>query len=336
MTRRRDPLICLAASGGGHLRQVLELEPFWQRHRRFFVSEDSALSRSLADTEEVHFVPHFALGQARLGKPFTMLSRAWRSAWRSLAIVREKRPDWVVTTGAGSQIFVVLWARLLGAKIVLIDSFARFEKPSAFARLAGPLALYRIAQAEKAAAAWGDAEWFDPLRETGKEPPEKEDLLVATVGATLPFPRLGGAVLAAKTSGAIPERVVVQTGTEEAHKASEEGVTVAESLPFDAMQAMLAKARIVVCHGGTGSILTALRHGCRVLVIPREFARGEHYDDHQAEITAAFAKRGLIVTPRVGESFVDALERTRRMDVRSVVTDYGALIARLDAILAGE
>ncbi|MGB3166566.1 MAG: glycosyltransferase [Alteraurantiacibacter sp.] len=330
MTR---PVICLAASGGGHLRQLLELRAFWSAYPHFFVSEDTSLARSVAESEEVHLVPHFALGQARLGRPLHMFANAWKAAWKSLSVIREKRPDFVLTTGAGSQFFVLLWARLFGARIVLLDSFARFERPSKFALLAGPLAHHRIAQSRVSARHWRGAEWFDPLVETLENLPEKRDLILATVGATLPFARLTDAVIGAKSAGDIAEPLVVQTGAEEGHKGSETGLIVIESLPYDAMQAHLAEAGIVICHGGTGSILSALAHGCKVLVVPREFSRGEHYDDHQREITDAFVACGLVATPRDGESLSDALVRMRALQPRIVRTDYGPLVERLDAII---
>lgn len=61
--------ICLAGSGGSHLRQLLDLEPAWGQHDAFFVTEDTGLPRSLAENHRVHFVEHVALGQGRLGAP---------------------------------------------------------------------------------------------------------------------------------------------------------------------------------------------------------------------------------------------------------------------------
>src|SRR5690242_17086126 len=48
--------ICLAASGGGHIRQLLDLEACWSKYDFFFVSEDTALSRSLTPKYPVYFV----------------------------------------------------------------------------------------------------------------------------------------------------------------------------------------------------------------------------------------------------------------------------------------
>jgi UDP-N-acetylglucosamine transferase subunit ALG13 len=327
------PLLCLAASGGGHVRQVLDLEPLWRDYAHFFVTEDTALGRSIAARSDTEFVPHFALGQARLGHPLTMLAAAWASLRRSFAIVRRRRPDVVITTGAGSQLFIVLWARLRGAKIILIDSFARFDSPSAFARLAGPLAHARFAQSAVSGAKWPGAQVCDPLRLLDTPRPRKRALLFATVGATLPFERLTQLVIEAKRAGAIFEEVVLQVGQGAAQIPPVEGIRIVDELSFDEIQALLVEADFVVCHGGTGSIITATKQRCRVIVIPRRFELGEHYDNHQEEICSAFEQRGLVLAAQDSASFVDALQRARAMEPKAATTDYAELIMALRALL---
>lgn len=324
--------ICLAASGGGHMRQLLDLEPFWKGRDYVFVTEPTAMGESVRQRHPTEFVPHFALGQARLGHPGQMIRSALANLVASWRIVSRHRPDIFISTGAGSMFFTGLFAKLRGAKIIVIDSFARFDHPSAFARLAGPIADWRIAQSPAAALAWNGAECHDPLVLLDGERPAKEPLLFATVGATLPYERLLDYVGEAKRQGLIPERVVIQTGKGVAPIA---GVETVETLDFDAMRAMLAKADIAVCHGGTGSLITALQAGCRTIAIPRLFERGEHYDNHQLEITEAFAQRGLLFVARNREEFHAALEKARTFEPRLATTDPKGLIARLIEIVDG-
>lgn len=326
MSRRKNPRLCLAASGGGHVRQLLDLEPVWASRDHFFVTEDTALGRSIAKEHEAYFVAHVALGQARLGAPFKMAWRGLCNCLSSLRIMLRQRPDVIITTGAGSMAFTVLWGRLLGARVVLIDSFARFDRPSAFARIAGPLAHVRIAQAEECSKNWLGSKLFDPFRILDTERPDKEPLLFATVGATLKFDRLIGLVANANVAGLLPGKVILQTG-EGGHRPA--GIECHETLPFDEMRALLRRADIVVCHGGTGSLITALREGCRVIAVPRRFDRGEHYDDHQSEITSAFAERGLIAVADTDEEFAAALEYVKAREPKCATTDPSALIEYL-------
>lgn len=326
--------LCLAGSGGGHVRQLLDLEPLWGEYDHFFVTEDLALGRSIAEKNRAYFVSHVALGQARLGAPFRMAAAAARNFAQSFRIAWKERPDVVITTGAGSVFFVTLWSRLLGAKVVAIDSFARFNGRSAFARIVSPIAHERIAQSDAVAKEWRGAKLFDPFRLA--EPPKrvKQPFLFATVGATLPFERLVTLVTEAKAAGLIPERVLVQTG-EGAATRPVPGVEMVESLPFDQVQAILRDASLVVCHGGTGSLITALREGCGVIAVPRRFERGEHYDDHQHEITQAFAQRGLISVAETPDDFASALKEARVRTPVAATTDPGALIAHLRSLLSG-
>lgn len=323
--------ICLAASGGGHVRQLLDLQAVWSRYDHFFITEQTALGQTLADEHRTYFVPHFAWGQAKFGTPFRMLWRAAVSFFRTAGVLLRERPDLVVSTGAGAVFFVVLLGRLFGARVLVIESFARFERPSLFGRMAAPFAHDMVIQSAKLAHVYPKARVFDPLRLSDAPPPPKQELLLATVGATLPFDRLVDSVAEAHAAGEIPETVIVQTGVGGRRPA---GMDVHETLPFDRVQEILKDASIVVCHGGTGSLITALRQGCHVIALPRLYALGEHYDDHQLEITEAFEARGLVQVARSVEELRQALREVRGRPRVMATTDPRELMAFVEEKLA--
>jgi UDP-N-acetylglucosamine transferase subunit ALG13 len=327
---RTGTRICLAGSGGGHVRQLLDLQPLWSEHDYFFITEDTALGQTLRGQHRTYLVPHFAWGQARLGAPFRMLAAAVKSIFQSAAIILKERPSVVISTGAGAVFFAVVWGKLFGARVVVIESFARFEGPSLFGRLAAPLADDLIVQSPKLQAAYPRAHVFDPLRMLDTAPPPKQALVFATVGATLPFDRLVESVAQLRREGAIPERLVVQTGI---GGVAPEDLLVVETLPFDKVKATLRDAAIVVCHGGTGSLITALREGCQVIAMPRLAERGEHYDDHQAEITGAFAKRGLILVANTVDELREAFLKARSCTPVMATSDPSALIEFLRGVI---
>lgn len=322
--------VCLAASGGGHIRQILDLEACWSKYDFFFVSEDTALSRSLTPKHPVYFVRHFALGHLRSRGFFEAAKAGWRNFWQSARIAVRHRPDIVISTGAGSVFFLVLWARLLGAKFFLIESFARFESPSSFARASAWLANHMVVQSQRLSETFPAAKVFDPLQILDQPRPDKKQLLFATVGVTLPFDRMIEMVAALKTQGAIPEDIVFQTGI---GGLAPPGMTAFETLPFDSIKSYLRDADIVVCHGGTGSVITALREGCRTIVVPRAFEKGEHYDDHQQEITNAFAARGLVTPANSPEELAAALIAVRAAKPVLATTNPAKLTAHLDTVL---
>lgn len=323
--------VCLAASGGGHVRQLLDLAPVWSAYDYFFLTEETALGASLADAHRTYFIPHVAVGQARLGAPVKMVVNALRSIFISAGIILRERPDVVISTGAGAVFFAVAWARLFGARTVVVESFARFDRPSIFSRVAAPLAHDVIVQSKALAAYYPKAKVFDPLRLLDGDPPPKKPLLFATVGATLPFDRLVDTVAELKARGDIPEEVIIQTGLR-GHAPA--GLEVFETLPFDQIQELLRDAAIVICHGGTGSLITALRQGCRVIAMPRLMENGEHYDNHQAEITSAFAARGLIAVANTTDELAQALKDVRARPPVLATTDPAELIAYLHDVMA--
>jgi len=139
------------------------------------------------------------------------------------------------------------------------------------------------------------------------------------------------AVAQLKGDGVISERVLIQTGI---GGLAPEGLEVHETLPFDQVQTLLKTASIVVCHGGTGSIITALREGCHVIAMPRLSELSEHYDDHQSEITEAFEQRGLISVAKTVEDLREAIARCRQAPRVLATTNPVALIEHLDELLA--
>lgn len=326
--------MCLAASGGGHLRQILDLESVWKEHDYFFVTEDTALGRSLAEKHPVELVEHYAIGQAKLGHPLHMLGGALRNFRQSLSIVRRQKPDVVISTGAGAVFFTALLAKFAGAKFVHIESFARFHHPSAFGKMAKGVATITFVQSAALKQTWPDAELFDPFRMLDTPRPPKQALTFATVGATLPFPRLVQAVLDLKRAGGLPGKLVLQYGDQDLADPGIPDVEIRRTIPFDDLQLLLRDADMVICHGGTGSLVTALRAGCRVVAFPRRFDLGEHYDDHQEEIAQTFADRGLLQAVRDESKLGDAVAAAKAAEPKLATTDQTALANRLRQLLA--
>jgi UDP-N-acetylglucosamine transferase subunit ALG13 len=318
--------ICLAASGGGHLRQLLDLKPFWEQHDAHFVTEPTALAESLSKLRRVHLVAHVRASQLRtlaVTKVGGAVVRNAAAAWRA---VRAERPQLVISTGAGAVFFAILFAKLRGARFVLIESFARVEAPSKFGRIARRLADVVVIQSAKLREAWPEAEVFDPLVMLGPAMGTKEDLGLVTVGTLLPFDRLVNAVASLSPKGGRPARLIAQVGKGGVRP---EGMEVHESISFAKMQALLERTNLVFCHGGTGSLITALRAGCRVVAMPRRADLGENNDDHQREIVGALAARGLIEVAENAGELKGAVKRALAKQPQRATTDPAALIERL-------
>ena len=143
-----------------------------------------------------------------------------------------------------------------------------------------------------------------------------------------------GAIAAATSTGGLPGKLVLQYGDQDLPDPGIPDVEIRRTIPFDDLQLLLRDADMVICHGGTGSLVTALRAGCRVVAFPRRHDLGEHYDDHQEEIAQTFADRGLLQAVRDERQLGAAVEAAKATEPQLATTDHTALAARLRELLA--
>jgi len=61
------------------------------------------------------------------------------------------------------------------------------------------------------------------------------------------------------------------------------------------LELLVERSRYVVCHAGSGLISGALRAGRRPLVLARLQRYGEHFDDHQLQLSTRLGELGLVV-----------------------------------------
>ncbi len=118
-------------------------------------------------------------------------------------------------------------------------------------------------------------------------------ILVLTGTHEQPFDRLvRAAEVVARDTG---EEVVVQRGTS---REPAPHCRVVDLLPHGEVLELMARARVVITHGGPATILEAARHG-RPVVVPRDPAFGEHVDDHQLRFCRRLQDRvHLVVDPQ--------------------------------------
>ena len=121
-----SPKICLACSAGGHLAEMLQLREFYARHGHFFITFRRADTESLAGGESVFFAQLPRRNPLATAKCFV----------QCLKIILEQGPDVIVSTGADIGLVACIAGKLLGKKIVFIESFCRPSRPGLSGRIA--------------------------------------------------------------------------------------------------------------------------------------------------------------------------------------------------------
>lgn len=118
-------------------------------------------------------------------------------------------------------------------------------------------------------------------------------LIFVTLGTQdKPFNRLLEALEYQIDLGNIKEEVIVQTGLTKYESAK---MKIFNLVSHDEFEKYIKDARIVITHGGVGSIITALKHEKKVIAAPRLAQYGEHVNDHQLQILKCFEKKGYIL-----------------------------------------
>jgi UDP-N-acetylglucosamine transferase subunit ALG13 len=131
-------------------------------------------------------------------------------------------------------------------------------------------------------------------------------MIFVTVGTDHhPFDRLVKAVDILRDKGAIEEDVFVQKGSSGHPLKACHGE---DFISFDEMMDMIQKARIVISHGGPGSIIPVLRLGKIPVVVPREKRYGEVVDDHQISFAEHLQKQDRIILIRDTQDLEDIVQ----------------------------
>lgn len=146
--------VLLVGSAGGHLAQLMALEPWWRRHGRTWVTFDKPDARSLLVAEDVVWAHH----------PTTRnLTNLLRNLVLATRLIRRLRPSVVVSTGAGVALPFFVLARLSGIPTVYVEVFDRIDSPTLTGRLCRPFTTRFCVQWPEQQSLYRDSTVIGPL-----------------------------------------------------------------------------------------------------------------------------------------------------------------------------
>lgn len=110
-------------------------------------------------------------------------------------------------------------------------------------------------------------------------------------------------------SGKINERVVAQIGHSTYIPKRMEWFRFTD---LDKLNSFYSKSRIIVAHGGAGSILNGIVNGVSVVAVPRLKRYNEHVNDHQIEIVKKLEEKGKITAVYDIDDIDNALKSVKK------------------------
>lgn len=125
--------ICFAASSGGHYEQLMMLKPLMEKYDSFVVTEQTDYNAK-AKGEKTYYMKQVNRREK------TFVWRMVQNVCLSLKVYMKEKPDVVICTGVLAMIPICLIAKLMGKKLIFIESFAKVTSPTETGKL-----LYRFA-----------------------------------------------------------------------------------------------------------------------------------------------------------------------------------------------
>lgn len=113
--------ICAVASAGGHLSQLLKLASCWESYESFYITTCDSVYDTLNKIGKTYVV-----GECNREHPLAVI----RVFYRCTRLVLRERPDVLISTGAAAGCMACFVGKLLGAKIIWIDSITNVQQLS--------------------------------------------------------------------------------------------------------------------------------------------------------------------------------------------------------------
>lgn len=118
--------ICLVSSRGGHLFQMTQLQSWWMKHERFWVTFPGKDVTSLLKKERKYY------GYQPVSRN---VINAVLNFFLALKILLKEKPDLIVSCGAGIAPPFFLMAKLLRIKAVYVEPFDFVKYPTLSGKL---------------------------------------------------------------------------------------------------------------------------------------------------------------------------------------------------------
>ncbi len=89
----------------------------------------------------------------------------------------------------------------------------------------------------------------------------------------------------------ITDEVIVQAGFT---KFESKDMKIVDLIDKEELSKLQDKADLIITHGGVGSIISSLKKGKKVIVVPRLKKYDEHVNNHQLQIARRFEQEGYV------------------------------------------
>ncbi len=138
--------VLFIASAGGHLNELLQLEPLFQKYDSYLITEKMKSNLSLKKKYQDHL---FFLVFGSKEHLLSYLFKFMYNCLKSLYLFFKIRPKVIVTTGTHTAVPMCYIGKLFRRKVIFIETFANQSTKTLSGRLVYPIADLFIVQWEE-------------------------------------------------------------------------------------------------------------------------------------------------------------------------------------------
>ena len=120
--------VCFVSSSGGHLEEISKLNIVAEHYENILVTEKNSFTQSMFGNKQ-YFLPQINRREIFFIFKFILIF------FKSFSILLKEKPEVIISTGALASYPMCLLGKLLGKKVIYIESFARCDKPSLTGKL---------------------------------------------------------------------------------------------------------------------------------------------------------------------------------------------------------
>ena len=135
--------VLFIASTGGHLNELMQLAPMFDKYDYHIITEKTKSTNSLVNKygKRIDYLV-YGTKDKKLVYPFKFIF----NCFKSLILYIKLRPSYIVTTGTHTAVPICYIGKLFGSKIIFIETFANSKTKTLSGRMIYPIANLFIVQ----------------------------------------------------------------------------------------------------------------------------------------------------------------------------------------------
>lgn len=135
--------VLFIASTGGHLNELMQLAPMFDKYDYHIITEKTKSTNSLVNKygKKIDYLV-YGTKDKKLVYPFKFIF----NCFKSLILYIKLRPSYIITTGTHTAVPICYIGKLFGSKIIFIETFANSKTKTLSGRMIYPIANLFIVQ----------------------------------------------------------------------------------------------------------------------------------------------------------------------------------------------